>query len=160
MTMDTMIKKGFTLIELLIVVSIISILATLLMASFSLARKQGRDTQRRSDIGQYRIALENYYAVNSFYPNQQKGNGNSQNGQGIFLAGPNNPLYSFMNNTVLADPVNSGNYAYYYVGDNSGLNYKLYTGMESGGYWEICSNGKAGATQQQPASDDSVCEIP
>ncbi len=151
-------KKGFTLIELLIVVAIISILGTLMMASFSLARKQGRDTKRRSDISQYRIALENYYAVNSFYPNQASGAGNSINATGVFSnAGP---LYSFMNNNILVDPVNSGNFQYVYVGDNSGSGYKIYAVMESGGYWEICSNGKAGNEAQIPANDDTVCEVP
>lgn len=151
-------KKGFTLIELLIVVAIISILGTLMMASFSLARKQGRDTKRRSDISQYRIALENYNAVNSFYPNQANGNGNSMASTGIFSA--SGPLYSFMNSNILVDPVNSGNYYYVYVGTTSGLDYKVYATMESSGYWEICSNGKAGNTMQIPANDASVCELP
>ncbi|MCL5676236.1 MAG: type II secretion system GspH family protein [Patescibacteria group bacterium] len=159
MTDENMNKNGFTLIEILIVVAIISIIGTLMMASFSLARKQGRDTQRRSDISQYRIALENYYSVNSYYPNQNyNGDTYTSGGTGVFSA--SGPLYSFMNNNILKDPVNSSTNKYVYVGDTSGLNYKMYSSLESGGYWEICSNGKSGATQQIPANDASVCELP
>jgi len=60
---------GFTLIELLVVISIIGILAALGIASYSRAEKNTRDTQRMSDLGQYRIALENYASANNMtYP--------------------------------------------------------------------------------------------
>lgn len=148
-------KKGFTLIELLIVIALISILATLLMASFGLARKQGRDTRRRNDIQQYRIALENYYSVNSFYP-QQSYNGDSVTGNGVFST--SGPLYSFLGNYILTDPVNSSTYKYVYYGDSSGLNYKVYATLEGGGYWMICSSGKAGYTASIPSAD-ATCQL-
>lgn len=59
---------GFTLIELLVVISIIGILVSLGMASYSMIEKRGRDTKRKSDLMQLKTALEAYYAVNNAYP--------------------------------------------------------------------------------------------
>jgi prepilin-type N-terminal cleavage/methylation domain-containing protein len=59
---------GFTLVELLIVISIISLLASIVLASLNNARVNARDTQRISDIRQMRIALELYRNVNGGYP--------------------------------------------------------------------------------------------
>ncbi len=60
---------GFTLMELLITVSIIAILISIGIASYSTINKQSRDTKRKSDIEQIRSALEMYRADNSAYPN-------------------------------------------------------------------------------------------
>lgn len=62
---------GFTLIELLIVISIIGILASLTLASFSSAQAKARDGVRKSDIGQIKRALEIAKADcqgNAYYP--------------------------------------------------------------------------------------------
>ena len=62
-------RKGFTLIELLVVISIIGVLAGMSLVSYSTAQKQARDTERRSDLAQYRNGLANYAANNSgLYP--------------------------------------------------------------------------------------------
>lgn len=52
------ISRGFTLIELLVVVAIMGILSTMALSSFSDAQKKARDSQRKSDAGQIRSALE------------------------------------------------------------------------------------------------------
>lgn len=46
------------MIELLVVISIIGILASIGLVSFSGAQKQARDSQRKSDLKQYQSALE------------------------------------------------------------------------------------------------------
>lgn len=62
-------NKAFTLLELLVVISIIAILVTLGLSSFSTAQKKGRDAKRKSDLREVRNALEQYYAVcGSSYP--------------------------------------------------------------------------------------------
>ena len=66
-------QLGFTLMELLITVSIIAILISIGIASYSTINKQSRDTKRKSDIEQIRSALEMYRADNSAYPNVGSG---------------------------------------------------------------------------------------
>ena len=61
-------NSGFTLIELLIVISIISLLASVILSSLSTARMNARDAKRISDIRQIRIALELYKSTNGDYP--------------------------------------------------------------------------------------------
>jgi len=53
-------KKGFTLIELLIVVAVIGVLTSIVVVGFPGAQKSARDAKRREELGQYRIALENF----------------------------------------------------------------------------------------------------
>ena len=60
---------GFTLIELLVVISVIGILAALLLVRYGTAEKAGRDARRKSDINQYRTAIENFaIKTNGLYP--------------------------------------------------------------------------------------------
>lgn len=51
-------KRGFTLIELLVVITIIGILATFIVASFSSAQAKSRDSRRKSDMDALKKALE------------------------------------------------------------------------------------------------------
>ena len=44
--------KAFTLIEVLVVIAIIGILATIILVSFSVATKKGRDAKRKSEVAQ------------------------------------------------------------------------------------------------------------
>lgn len=61
-------KKGFTLIELIVVVSIISILATIVYASFDTARQQARDKTRMAALKEMQLGIELYKAQTGVYP--------------------------------------------------------------------------------------------
>lgn len=60
--------RGFTLIELLITISIIAILATIGITTYSSVMKQGRDSKRQSDLKSIQSALEQYFADQLYYP--------------------------------------------------------------------------------------------
>lgn len=148
-------KKGFTLIELLVVISIIGVLVGLTLVSYSGAQKQTRDTQRKSDLGQYRTALEAFAAANNgFYPSWTS----RQNVASNLCS----DLSEFIS-TCLTDPKS---YVYYYETDGTGgtasaTRYVLAVQLETGDYYEACSNGKSGKTTHNAASDNGAnCTVP
>ena len=67
-TLKTHHKKGFTLVELMIVVTVIAILATIGVISFTRVQAQSRDTRRKADVRALATALQAYYAEKSTYP--------------------------------------------------------------------------------------------
>ena len=52
------VNRGFTLIELLVVIAVIGALAGVVLFGTSGVFETSRDTQRKSDLDQYRVALE------------------------------------------------------------------------------------------------------
>lgn len=139
-------KQGFTLIELLVVISIIGVLLSMGTARYQVSQKQARDTQRKSDLAQYRIALENYASVNnSLYPS-----GDTQGKIDTLCAN----LTGFISG-CLHDPRSPPDYLYF-------VNYEktewvLGAVLETGGYWEVCSNGRSGKVSNIPT--DSSCDL-
>ena len=63
-------RVAFTLIELLLVISIISLLASIVFASVNSARAKARDARRLADAYQIVIALELYYDNHGQYPEE------------------------------------------------------------------------------------------
>lgn len=156
---------GFTLIELLVVISIIGILASLTMVSYSAAQKQARDTERRSDLAQYRNGLENFATGNnSLYPRYTSRQSAVAVPCGTVLR-PN-----FMS-TCPPDP---GTYTYRYrsnsdvAGANDGqpgaTQYVLWVQLETGGFWEVCSDGRSGklgfTLESQISDTNGNCQLP
>lgn len=160
-------KKGFTLIELLVVISIIGILASLTFVSYSGAQKQTRDTQRRSDLAQYRNGLENYAAANNgMYPvfsSRQDILSQSSN----FCALP--PLKPNYISSCPTDPIGAPTYVYHYRSDGTlddgtakATKYVLWVPLETGGFWEVCSEGRAGKLATGTTINDTAgsCQLP
>lgn len=143
-------QAGFTLVELLVVISIIGILASLALVSYSGAQKQTRDTQRRSDLNQYRNALENYATSNNgLYPASISSIAN--------LCGAGKPLDTKYIASCPSDP-SSGTYPYGFFSSSDGTTYVIFGQLETGGYWEVCSTGKSGKATSAPT--DSNCTLP
>ncbi len=61
-------RSGFTLVELMIVITVIAILATIAVASFTRVQKQARDTKRKGDMQTLATSLQAYYTENNSYP--------------------------------------------------------------------------------------------
>ncbi|MGI8420495.1 MAG: type II secretion system protein [Candidatus Levyibacteriota bacterium] len=112
-------RKGFTLIELLIVLAIIGTLTSFLMANLLGARSRARDGQRKSDLRQIQVALEQYRADQSSYPPAPLPVcGSSLTNNGV----------SYMQK-VPCDPSNTGQFVYSYT--TTGSNYRLITCLEN-----------------------------
>lgn len=138
-------RKGFTLIELLVVISIIGILASMTFVSYTGAQKQTRDTERRSDLAQYRNGLANYAAANDgLYPLDLN---DDAIGSGSDLCTQLSP------NFISSCPEDS--FDYHFQSDATGVQYALWVEMETGGYWEVCSDGRSGKYDVNGAPDDS-----
>ena len=71
-------KKGFTLIELLVVITIIGILASIGLNTFTSAQTKSRDAKRKTHLKQLADAFEAYYNDKGGYP--------ADDGSGSFLA--------------------------------------------------------------------------
>ncbi|HUV43040.1 MAG TPA: type II secretion system protein [Patescibacteria group bacterium] len=142
-------KKGFTLIELLVVISIIGILASLTFVSYSGAQKQTRDTQRRSDLSQYRNGLENYAASNNgLYPVH------TSKYDVAGFCGSGADLDEFISDCP-TDPTTGKKY--YYISDLQGTAYILYADLETAGWWYVCSSGKSDTTDDDTEPTFATC---
>lgn len=142
-------KKGFTLIEMLVVISIIGILASLTLVSYTGAQKQTRDTERRSDLNQYRNSLENYAAANNgLYPLLATA--------GTVSSICPNPLNTNFIASCPDDPLSAATPArhYYYQSSGDRSKYILYADLETIGYWYICSTGKTATKDTTPGIGD------
>lgn len=137
--------RAFTLIELLVVISIIGILAALVTVSFTSSQRQARDTQRKSDLAQYRSSLESYAnKSNSLYPGYSAGTNASS------LC----PKFGTDITTCPEDPKNASDSTFVYKYQSDGLNdgnanatkYVLWAKLENiTSTWVVCSNGQSGA---------------
>lgn len=61
-------RAGFTLIELMIAITIVAIISTVGIISYSKAQSLGRDAKRKQDLRSIAIALELYYQKNKTFP--------------------------------------------------------------------------------------------
>ena len=61
-------KRGFTLVELLVVISIVSLLASISLTYLNTARAKSRDAKRLRDLTEMRKALQMYWNQNGSFP--------------------------------------------------------------------------------------------
>ena len=137
-------NKGFSLIEILIVVAIIGLLASAALASMNDVRGSARDTIRKSDLKQIRLAMEQYR--NRYGTYQVAGAGFGDGGMGWFsYEGPSynrsvaRALYEagYLSRSVLDDPLATA----------SSPGYMIY----------VCGGGEryaVAATLEEPAASD------
>lgn len=101
-------KHGFTLIEILVAATLIALLASVGIVSYSSVTKRSRDAKRKSDIEQIRTALEMYRADYSSYPPvNTTGYDTANNLSTHLVAAP----YSYMP-AIPSDPKTDYHYSY------------------------------------------------
>lgn len=60
--------RGFTFIEVLVVAVLVTVLATIAMVAYTGAARSTRDSRRKQDVSNIRVALESYRQANGEYP--------------------------------------------------------------------------------------------
>ena len=147
---------GFTLIELLIVIAVIGALSTMFVSTYPGIRRRVRDTERKSDIAQYRNLLEIYANnKNGFYPTGSTPNIASKCGAGQPLgdvACPTPPQIPGL------PAIN-----YIYATDATGSRYVVYVRVEEpivpNSFWAACSNGEVGETNGANIPLNGSCTV-
>lgn len=142
------ISTGFTLMELLVVIFIIGILVSIALVGHAGAQRQARDTQRRSDLGQYRNSLEAYAASNNgSYPAASGDTDLS----GTFCT--SNLSSNNLISECITDPLaGTTGYGYHYRVNSNQSEYVIYALLETSGYWVICSGGQSSKETTAPTS--------
>ena len=124
-------KKGFTLIELLVVITIIGILATGAVTTFTSQMQKARDTTRITDINAMKSAVEQVYQDTGEYPHTDE-----------FFSDVSVYMERLPSDPKHAQPCNSGAtavecaYAYITGPDDNGIlygEYELSTAFENSG---------------------------
>lgn len=118
--------RGFTLVELLIAISIVVVIATVGIVTYSSTQRISRISKRAQDLQAIANAIELYKVSTGHYPIQATGNCVGTNLGSVTPAFT--PTYM---PTIPADPLDAGNASgtncYRYRSDGTGLEYKLYT---------------------------------
>ncbi|HVX56304.1 MAG TPA: prepilin-type N-terminal cleavage/methylation domain-containing protein [Candidatus Saccharimonadales bacterium] len=70
-------NQGFTIVELLIVIVVISILALLVITTYSGIQAKARNSKRSSDVATIQTQLEAFFQDNGYYPSDADMNSSS-----------------------------------------------------------------------------------
>ena len=108
-------NKAFTLVELLVVIAVISLLASITLASLNSARAKARDAKKIADFHQLQQALGLYFDKYGKYPNETEVTNGSDHWWGNF----NSMAQQLVNEGFLSSvpiPPNANAYNYYNYG--------------------------------------------
>lgn len=158
-------SPGFTLIEMIIVIAILGILSVLVFLSLDpLTQSQkAHDAQRKSDLGEIRKALEQYYQDNNKYPDSSGATGNPP----YAIKNPDLTVVSWGTSwspylsPLPKDPNPSQKYVYFVksgVNSDNNQSYYLFTSLERGGKDpQACNKGNACTSLSSLGISDTAC---
>ncbi len=119
-------SNAFTLIELLVVISIIAVLSTIGLITFSGIQSKARDALRKTDLQKMALALEGYLLKNGKYiPPADTGVDSCQRDTNKFYQ----DIVPFFQGEIPKDPKDQTNYCYIAV--NEGAGYRLFSKLEN-----------------------------
>ncbi len=147
-------KKAFTLVELMVVITVIAILMTIAIVSFTRIQKQARDSKRKAEMRTLQIALQAYFTEFQVYPISETPT--------LATTALDGLIPTYIPSIPVAPPGATGtNPGYMYVSDISGITYALCTNLETASasagttpMW-VVSTSKAGEVM-----DNGVCSAP
>ncbi len=134
-------RRGFTLIELMVVISIISLLSSIVLASVKTARMKARDARRKEDLHNIYTALHLYYDENGYLPHTSHTSSNGDSDVGtwdyssqegapdIFLKFLKDPKY--FSDGAPVDPINNGSGDVFYDKTGYAYAYHCYSPLQS-----------------------------
>ncbi|NLA43181.1 type II secretion system protein [Candidatus Saccharibacteria bacterium] len=70
-------RSAFTIVEIMIIVSVITILASIATVSYAGLQRDARNKERESDVAILQSSLEEFYEKNGYYPPMDKMSGDS-----------------------------------------------------------------------------------
>lgn len=117
-------ERGFTLIELLVVIAIIAVLAALVLAALNSAQQGSRDSKRKSDLNQYKTALQQYISDTGSYPAASTSTAMTS------TSAPYSSLTGTYMSTFLDDPQTASGARYYYI--SNGTDFGVCVNLERG----------------------------
>ena len=147
--------NGFTLTEVLVVIAIIAVLVVIAVGSLNpiTQMRKSRDSRRKSDLSQYRAALEAYAAAHDgVYPIHAGGYFRADTDPDpveVDLCEDLTGAIAFIDSCP-SDPKTTDTdeagipLEYFYRSDALGYEMVLYANLEIGDFWAICGGGKTG----------------
>jgi len=131
-------QSGFTIVELLIVTVVIAILAAISVVAYNRIQQRGRDAQRKNDVATLQKALELYHADNGGYPtcaaNTTYFAGDPRTSCSMTDPDIVNALSPKYISKVSTDPLNVGDYYYFYVCGSRKVTDVTYSGSSDDNY--------------------------
>lgn len=145
-------RKAFTLVELMVVITVIAILMTIAIVSFTRIQKQARDTKRKADVRTLQTALQAYFTEFQAYPIMTTPT--------IATTALTSLAPTYIPSIPTAPLGSTGtNVNYMYVSSATGFTYALCTNLEtattSGAMW-VASTSNAGGY----GTVDGTCVAP
>lgn len=147
-------RKAFTLVELMVVITVIAILMTIAIVSFTRIQKQARDTKRKADVRTLQTALQAYFTEFQAYPIMTTST--------IATTALTSLTPTYIP-TIPTAPLGSAgiNTSYMYISSTTGFTYSLCTSLETAtassgiGMW-VASTSNAGGY----VADNAACVAP